>query len=323
MYVVDNIDSDGIYNITCTAVDKAGNAYNKVILQRSDGATYVENRKGQDTLLTFSVNREGSTFMLDENTSDIVKKYYVQNVTNDIVVVEINADPLKEYTVSLNDKKLVEDQDYTISQEGGKGAWLKYTYKISKKLFDKEGEYKIIVSSKDKADNDAFSDVKEANIDFIVDRTAPLVSISGLASNGRYQTDKQKVTIIPSDAGGALNTLIIRLIDDDGETIKEIINCTGDELEKLLEKDSGNITFDIGEGLYQNVQIICSDCAVDENGQTNVYNEIFNNISVSSSAFMIFWANKPLRYGIFGGIGGIILLTLIIILLKRKRKNNA
>lgn len=320
-YTVTNLDADGIYRITCTVIDKAGNEYSEVTLSHEDGSSYVENRSGEDTLITFSVNRDGSTYEIDEKTVDLAEKYYVQNVAEDVVVIEINADPLQEYDVNLNGKTLTEDTDYKVSQEGGNGEWIKYTYTINKTLFAEEGEYKVVVSSKDKAGNDAFSDVKEATVNFVVDRTAPIVTVTGLAENGRYQVEKQTVTLIPADDGGALKSLIVCLVDDDGNSLKELIHLEGDALAEALENASGKIAFEIEEGLYQNVQIICDDYAVDEKGDTNTYIGTFANISVSSSIFMIFWANKPLRYGVMGGILLVIASgALLIVLRKRKRR---
>ena len=323
-FTVKNLDADGIYRITCTVVDKAGNAFSEVTLQRADGSTYVENRDGDDTLVTFSVNRDGSTYEINANTADLIKKYYVQNVTDNVVIVETNADPLTEYKVTLNGKELTKDTDYTVTEEGGNGSWMKYTYSVNKELFADEGEYKIVVSSKDKAENDAFSDVKDATVNFVVDRTAPIVTITGLANDGRYQTDVQTVTLIPTDDGGALKSLIVRTVDEDGKQLKEILNLAGEELEKALADGAGKITFKIEKGLYQNVQIICDDCAVDEDGKTNVYDETIKNVSVDANAFIVnFWANKPLRWG---SIAGVILLAAAIILFvffKKRKKNEA
>lgn len=320
VFTVTNIDADGIYRITCTIVDKAGNAYSEVTLEKADGSKYVEQRAGEDTLVTFSVNRDGSTFEIDEDTVEVVDQYYIQNLKNDIVVIEVNADPLTEYTVTLNGKELVKDTDYTVTEEGGNGAWMKYTYKVNKELFADEGEYKLVVSSKDKADNDAFSDVKDATVEFVVDRTAPVVTVSGLATDGRYQTESQVVTLIPTDDGGALKTLIVNMVDEDGKVIKEVINLTGEALTAELEANGGKITFEIAEGLYQNVQIICTDYATGDAEDTNTYDTTIKNVSVSSSVFMIFWANKPLRWGTIGGLGAIVIAVAVFVVLKNKKR---
>lgn len=319
IFTVKNIDADGVYRITCTLVDKAGNAFSEVILENADGK-YVEKRAGRDTLLTFSVNRDGSTFDVDQNTIELLEKYYVQRVQNDVVIVEINADELTEQVVTLNGKALVKDTDYTVTVEGGNGTWMQYTYSVNKELFDKEGEYKLHVSSKDEAANDAFSDVKGASVEFVVDRTAPVVTLSGLADDGRYQTDKQVVTLIPTDDGGALKSLIVNMVDDDGKVLKELVNLEGEDFITALETNGGMITFEIEEGLYQNVQIICADCATDENGETNVLDMTVTNVSVSSNIFLIFWANTALRWGTFIGLGLVLIALVVFLVIKKKKK---
>lgn len=321
-YTVDNIEMDGIYRITCTATDKSGRSFTKVLLEKPNGTTYLADLTEADTLVTFSVNREGSTYELDENTMELVDTYYIQKVLNDVVLVEVNADSLKSYEVTLNGRTLAEGSDYSVETEGGGDQWYRYTYSINKDLFTEEGEYKLVVSSKDKAGSDAFSDVKGAEINFVVDRTAPLVAVTGMETNGRYQVERQTVTLIPTDDGGALNALVVWLVDDDGNMLRELINLSGEALTEALEAGDGKITFDIEEGLYQNIRIICTDCAVDLSGvnDVNTYDETFTNVSVSSSGFMIFWANKPLRYGTILGIVVLVGGLTAVLLSRRKKK---
>ena len=187
-------------------------------------------------------------------------------------------------------------------------------------MFADEGEYKLVVSSKDKAENNAFSDVKDASVAFVVDRTAPVVTVSGVSDGGRYQTENQLVTIIPSDDGGALSTLVVSLVDEGGNVIEEIINLSDEDLELQLAENSGKITFEIAEGLYQNLRIICTDRAVGKTEDTNTYDATIKNISVSSNAIMIFWANKSLRWGTIAGVG-IAAVALVVFMIIKKKKN--
>ena len=321
-FVVKNLPDDGIYRITCTVTDKAGNAFEEITLYRKDGTAYTAKRTGADDLLTFSVNRSGSVYEMTSYTAALTEKYYVQRVTEEVAIVEINANPLISYVVTLGGKELQEGTDYTVSIEGGSGDWRKYTYHVQSTLFDAEGEYNLVISSVDGAENDAFSDVKGASIHFVVDRTAPVVAVSGLAAGGRYQTTKQQVTLIPTDDGGALKSLCVLLVDDDGETLEELVNLQGEALEKALEENDGKITFEMSEGLYQNVRIICDDCADYGDEENIIYDKVFRNVSVSSSAFMIFWANKPLRWGVIGGVSAVVLAALLVLLLKKRKKKD-
>ena len=310
-FEIANLKDDAVYTLTCTVKDLAGNTTTAFVLD--DGKSY---EKAQ-----FSINRNGSTFALDEYTQELVEKYYVQNVTQDLVVFEVNADVLVSHSVTLNGVELVEGTDYTVTSDGNNLSWMKYTYTVNKAKFAEEGEYVLVVSSKDKAGNDAFSDVKDATVSFVVDRTAPVITVSGMANNGRYQTDKQIVTLIPTDDGGALSSIVVRMVDDNGNMLKEVLNLSGDALTEALETGDGKLTFEIGEGLYQNVQVICTDSAEGENG-SNVYNETFTNLSVSANAFMIFWANTGLRWGVIGGTGAAVLAIIFLLLGKKKKKED-
>ena len=96
----------------------------------------------------------------------------------------------------------------------------------------------------------------------------------------------------------------------------------GEALEKALEENDGKITFEMSEGLYQNVRIICDDCADYGDEENIIYDKVFRNVSVSSSAFMIFWANKPLRWGVIGGVSAVVLAALLVLLLKKRKKKD-
>ena len=318
-YVIRNIEKDGIYKITCTATDKAGRQYTEVNLQKEDGSLYTENRFGNETLITFSVNRDGSSYEIDEATAKLLEDYYVQEVTENVVVVEVNPDQLKKYKVTLNDKELKKGTDYSVETATGTGNWNKYTYSINKSLFSDEGEYKIVISSTDKADNNAFSDMKDATISFVVDRTAPVVTVTGLSEGGRYQVEKQTVTLIPTDDGGAISSLVVCTVDENGNVLKELVNLSGKELLTQLENNEGKIQFEIEEGLYQNVQIICNDSA---NMTANVFDNTIKNISVSSNTIMIFWANPWLRYGSIVAVALFIGIVIFLIAKKSKKKED-
>lgn len=310
-YEIKNLEEDAIYTLTCSVTDLAGNSNSMMLL---------DDNKEYETV-QFSINREGSAFALGDYTADLVNNYYTQYVTEDLVIVEVNADILEEHHVTLNGKELTEGADFTVTAEGGNGSWMKYTYSINKALFEEEGEYTLVVSSKDKAGNNAFSDVKDATVSFVVDRTAPVITVTGMADNGRYQTESQTVTLIPTDDGGALSSILVCLVDDDGNVIEELLNLSGDALTEALENGEGMLTFEIGEGLYQNVQIICKDSAQSSEGP-NVYDVTFTNLSVSANGFMIFWANRPLRYGVIFLLLLLVLIVIYLLTRKKKKKEN-
>ncbi|MBQ8802262.1 MAG: hypothetical protein IJZ53_01315 [Tyzzerella sp.] len=318
-YTVGNLEEDGIYSLVCTVKDHANNEYSRIVLD--DGSEYETVR--------FSINRGGSTFALaDENTKDVVEKYYVYSVEKDIVLEEINVDPVETYAVKLNGRILSEGSDYTTKLSGGTNEWSKRTYRINKELFSAEGEYSIVIESTDKANTTAYSDVKDLNVTFVVDQTKPVLTISGLEANGRYQKQEQEVTVIPTDDGGRLNSFKVIVLDSDGNPlidkngndISVRFEMSGEELLQYLADNDGKITFTVPEGLENKVQIICSDCAMNTEGVTNEYNETFEKVTVSQSDLIIFYANKPLFYGSIAGIIVVILGIIYFIVAKKRKK---
>ena len=110
------------------------------------------------------------------------------------------------------------------------------------------------------------------------------------------------------------------LVDEEGNTIRELVNLKGEDFEKALEQNDGKISFDLEEDLYQNVRIICDDWAYYGDEENVIHDETFTNVSVSTSALKIFWANKPLRWGSIGGVGGLGAAGILFLLLKKRKK---
>jgi len=311
IFTVENIEEDGIYRITCKVIDKAGNAYTEVILDRADGTQSAEKRSGEDTLATFSVNRDGSAFELDRSIVELVKQYYIQSLDEDIVINEVNVDTTTvEITLDGPDgeKVLEADKDYRIETNGGNGTWSKKTYYVSKTLFDKDGEYILLVNTKDAAGNNDYSDSNEENrIAFVVDTVAPSMLYYGIGNDGRYLTDKQTVELMLSDDGGALGELTYIINDGNPETVSA----------EAIKANGGKITFDLMEGTNQVVKVTYTDEA------GNSKTEEFSNITVTSNRILLLWANEPLRWGVLGGTGAAALAVVGVVLFRKKRKTNA
>ena len=312
-FTVDNLEADAVYTLVCALKDMSGNEYSKISL--SDGKEYET--------VKFSINRDGSTFTVNEATFKLLTQYYVYSVDSDVVIEEINVDPIENYVVKLNGEPLTEGKDYTTTITEKDGEWSKRTYVVKKSLFENEGEYNVIVESIDKAETTAFSDVKNLKVAFVVDQTAPVLTISGLEEGGRYQIDEQTVTVIPTDDGGKLNSFKAILLDSDGKELEVRFEKSGNDLIKYLEENDGKITFTVPEGLENQVRIICDDCAVNADGKTNAYDQTFTKVTVSQSGWVIYYANKPLFYG---SIAGVILLAggiIFLIVYKKRKKNEA
>ena len=316
-YTVENLDEDALYTLTCSAEDMSNNLCN--VIQLDDGKTYET--------VNFSINRNGSTFGFGtEYMTELVNQYYVYSVYEDLVIVEVNVDPIENYIVTVNGEELVEGTHFTTEQTSNPGEWSIRTYTIDKSYFAEEGEYNVIVTSTDKAETTAYSDIKNLAIAFVVDQTAPVLTISGLQTGGRYQTEEQTVTLIPTDEGGRLNTLKVVVMDSDGNPLTDDagndisvrFDYSGEDLLNYLSENGDMVTFTIPTGLEHQVQISCTDCAVDEHGIANEYNGVFSRVTVSKNALVIFYANKSMFYGTLGGLAALIIL--IVVLLKKKKE---
>lgn len=175
-------EQDDLYTLTVHMTDKAGNETKKEI--------------------AFSVNRFGSVYTFSESTRNLVQKYYTDQ-PGEIEVTEINIDTLQTREVSYGRNgelvRLEHGKDYTVQKSEPAHGWKKYTYKIYRHNFQKEGNYTVTLSSKDRAENRMNNKIKDRAIDFVVDRTAPAVVVTGIEDHGKYQMTSKKLTVHVED----------------------------------------------------------------------------------------------------------------------------
>lgn len=175
-------ERDDLYTLEVCMTDKAGN----------------ETKKSS----TFSVNRFGSVYTLSESTRSLLKKYYTDQ-PQEIEVTEINIDTLQTREVSYGRNgeliKLEKGKDYTVQKSEPDHGWKKYTYKIHRQNFQKEGNYTVTLSSKDRAENRMNNKIKGREINFAVDRTAPTVVVTGIEDRGKYRMSAKKLTLHMED----------------------------------------------------------------------------------------------------------------------------
>ena len=151
----------------------------------------------------FSVNRYGSNYLLGDATQKLVDNYYTnQAPTLDVTEINVNTLKFNEITYALNGniQTLQPDTDYSVAESGTETSWKKYDYKIFDSNFTQEGVYDITISSEDEAGNlnsNHTERVKEysKNISFVLDQTAPSITISGVEEDGRYDTDTRSISV--------------------------------------------------------------------------------------------------------------------------------
>ena len=304
IYRINNLEKDGIYSINCIAEDLAGNYSDTLNILGSS----PESQAQEKSSIMFSVNRQGSTFLLNPNTIKIVESYYIRDVSESIIISEINVDPLEKISITVNEEELAEGKDFVVEEDSHEAGWYRYNYVINKGLFDKEGRYSITVKSLDKAGSVAYSDIKRAEVFFVVDKTKPELIVSGINSGGRYKAASKEVILLPKDPGGEISQLrIIRnndqiLVDMDSEMIND------------LHKNSDNkIVFELPSGMGQVISISCVDYAGNKNQL------IFDNITISTDWFVLFYANKRLFWTTVATTSLIIVGFTSVIIFRRKR----
>lgn len=276
-----NLNEDGVYSLTCHAQDKAGNSYETVNIIDAGGKQVTETAGQGGKLLDFSINKGGSIFSLDDNTMKLVKDYYVQKVYHDVVVREINPDEVTSCTVKVNGKALKQGTDFSVNNVSESDGWHKYEYVISNAVFEKEGQYNIVVETKDKADSVAYSDVKSVNIEFIVDKTAPTYTLTGVDKNNENYIGSKNAVLMPKDDGGKLGRVKITVVGKDDKEKKVIKEMSGDDMLDYLDKHDGKIEFEVPKEVLSakdgdsRLMVECADCSVDEGGKTNEVKKIY------------------------------------------------
>lgn len=181
-------ETDDMYTLSVTAVDKAGNR--------------------AETEIVFSVNRYGSVYEIDLNTQKWLnsnnRNYTYLKKGEEIGIYEYNIDTIKESILTINCdgelKNLKEGQDYTVEILETEGKWKKKYYRIKAENFEKEGNYTIILNSKDCADNSMNNlnmkrKTQAVPLSFTIDKTPPTILVSGIEKNGKYQGMGKEVII--------------------------------------------------------------------------------------------------------------------------------
>lgn len=321
-----SVEDDGIYTLEITAYDMAGNEHPETV--------------------TFTVNRFGSVYVYDSYLISLIQGggAYVQEVTDDLVITEYNANRLVNDSLSIEitrdgrsiEVEYVSDPVPNADVEVGESGWFQYQYTISKDNFAEDGIYHIALSSKDEANNtpesttDNTTDAKGNPIvdtmQFRVDSTVPeITSIAGLEDR-----------IINEQ------TVDVRYTAYDAIGLKSVtvyVNGTAVQtIDSFDDLNNYSNTFTITESSSeQTVRILVEDLAgnvtdSDRFGETDSDGNVivpmpaysFNRaVTVSTNFFVRWYANQPLFWG---SIGGVVVLAgaiwFLIVFLRKKKKGD-
>ncbi|MCD8078561.1 MAG: Ig-like domain repeat protein [Lachnospiraceae bacterium] len=260
---------DDIYTLKVTATDKAGNT--------------------NEDSYTFSVNRFGSVYTLDDATAAMLESYYISSPV-DLVIEETNTNDLNEsWIVCTKDGEnytLEEGVHYTVEKSGGDGSWTVYKYTINKENFAEDGVYVITMYSEDAAGNTSSNQAKEKTIEFVVDATPPSIVVTGISNRGQYRQDTQDITIDAQD-NIYLASLRVYILDDDGEVLTSY-----DFTEEEMTENYGTVGYMLTSySDWQTVRVTATDAA----GNQAVSEDI--TVLINPSRLLQYYMNKPMFYG--------------------------
>lgn len=304
-YVVENLDRDGIYTLSCEAADRAGHVVTEIVSDASQ-------EEGMEQMM-FSVNRNGSTYHLDQGCRSIIGTF--AKAPMDMIVTEINPNILNVIRITLfrDEKTLVlqEGTDYRVDRTGGDGEWNSYVYTIFEKNFENDGIYRISVYSEDEARNVAENTLEQKNmeISFGIDKTLPNLIVTNLESGQTYPVENLTVNMQAED-----NMRLVSM-----EVWLDGVSHAFWGEDEILQKSMAyeDYSFEIsGESTRaHNVTVALTDAA------GNRLVEEISDFYVTTDVWVQFFNNRPLFFGSVAGVTGMIAIPIIIVVMVRKRKN--
>lgn len=292
---------DGIYTIEATVTDLAGNV--------------------TPILETFSINRFGANFTIDDQTikDEVLNKYLREG--RDIKIKAINVNPISsdkvEITLVCNgEERKLDRSDYRIVENHTEGGWYEYEYIISKEVFKNDGSYSLRISASDEAgnvskSNDDAHNEKIGDIAFFIDSIKPSVAITGADNKQSYKEQSKEITVKFEDAN--IDT------EDYKDSIHVLVN--GKELNpddyKEVESETGagvvTIKFDVTDSDAE-VVAYCFDLAKNESDHEKLVFKLDQNW------LQRFYNNQ--KGAFFATVGGIIAVIAAIVFFIIKKKRN-
>ena len=310
-----NIADDGYYTITVQAADLAGNASAKLLLEPSGAETEK---------LSFSVNRHGSAFWLDDDTLMLVDKFFSNiylSKPQGVVIYESNVNRILERTVTVTSDTgelltLQEGTDYAVTETKNEAGWYQYTYVIKASAFAGDGTFSVQVMTVDEAGNRNENDQrrddaadKNSTVLFCVDTTLPYVQIYGFENGRSFNALEITVSFLVQDTN--LNGVTIYINNMPYQTL------SGADLAGMTQY-AGQFTLP-ESGERQSVAVVATDAAGNENedengttGATGANMRSVEDITVSTNP-LVRWFNNTALY--YSTVGGFILLVAFITVL--------
>ena len=198
----------------------------------------------------------------------------------------------------------------------GSSGWYQYRYTIDKSAFSSDGLYKVLISSEDKTGNSPQNtNYKDKEIMFRVDSSAPEInSITGLEKSIINATEVDVRYTVYDTIGLASVVVYVN-----GKEVGNITDFSSD-----ANNFSGNFKL-TEKNAVQTVELVVTDKAgnvIDTSSPDFKSAYAFNSkVTVSTSMFVRWFANKPLFYGSIAIVILLIMGLMFIIIASKKKKN--
>jgi hypothetical protein len=285
---IENVDDE--YTLTVKATDMAGNEATKEI--------------------SFKVDRFGSYFVLGKVAQTCVDQYYTNMSAGDVVIDEYNVVGFSDcdvyYTVGDKVVNLSKDE-YTVQEGKASNGWSKRSFIIPAALFTEEGNYSIVVHTKDAAGKETDNEVKDASVKFCIDRTAPEYYISGVEDGGEYEQTKSVDASISFHDNLALGYAEVTV---DGQMTRyeaKDIEALGGQIEIKEIKASSK---------KHSIKVVCYDAAGNEAVDNN--KEITFTVSNNALQAAMAESGSSMLWIILLIIAIILVVAVIFIVVRRK-----
>lgn len=253
--------------------------------------------------VTFSVNRYGSTYLLTDESGNMLGSYL--NRPQDVVVHEINPSGLDQnagHAEVVHDSEvasLTPNADYQVGTGIDSDSWSDTTYTFPARLFNEDGYYRILLTSHDLAGNLSQNtmDAKNVNRDdtaeiaFAIDSTAPTADLVGITSYGVY-LDPQKTVMVSTGDNLAIAHVEVLI---DGEQI--------DSWENPSESDLSTPSVALeADGEPHDIELVVVDRAGNQSRIT------YDGVVVTGD-LLTFVLNTPRL--LFGSVAGVIVAAAV------------
>lgn len=293
-------ENDGIYLLSATVTDLAGNTFTT-----------------EDVV--YSVNRFGSVYTAYDEATRLLLETGYTNGAQVLKFLETNPNKLTSHsiTISINGstKTLKEGRDYEVKLLSS-GGWQQYLYTILEAAFldDKgepiQGKYEITILSEDEAGNENSNRTNVQGNAMAVSYTIDKEGATGYIDVSGLKEGKDSIT-------AAQTEITVHWEDNNGMSKVEIY--VNGKLFKTLEGEelaaaNGSYTFTLEESQdVQSVYAVLTDVAGNETRLEEV------SFYLNSSAFQQFLHNKPLFYGSLAVLLAAAAFIIILIIKKRKK----